>query len=67
MLGFFVEVIRSVESHKVAAAFLNRARGYAGIVPGGRVGSQRGRQPYYRTGWTALGMACVDVPHGPAV
>jgi hypothetical protein len=54
------EVIRGVETHKVAAAFLNCAARYGGregLVPGGRAGGQRGWLPNCRTGWSAFGLA----------
>ena len=51
------QVIRGVEAHKAAAAFLYSVAGRDGTVPGGQAGGQRGWLPNCNTGWSAFGWA----------
>jgi len=68
----YIHVIRGVEAHKAAVAFMYYARGWEGSVPGGRrAGGHRGWLSNGRTGWCALGLTSglvgVGVSHLPTV
>ncbi len=52
-------VIRGVETHKAAAAFMHSAAGYRSMLPG-RAGGQRGWNPNCRTRVDLVGGVNLD-------